>query len=159
MFPLKNLVPKELTNLFAWLVFSLPWRWSQWNLSILGFLHPEAECILKIIIHITLKHTVGLLDNTKHNHLTHWGWDKMANIFQTTFSNAFSWKENVWIAIKISLKFVPRGLINNIPASVQIMAWRRPGDKPLSEPMLVSPLTHICISWPQWVKKIKIKKN
>ena len=33
--------------------------------------------------------------------------------------------ENVWIPIKISLKFVPQGLINNIPALVQIMAWRR----------------------------------
>ena len=46
--------------------------------------------------------------------------------------------ENAWITIKHSLKFVPKGLINNIPALVQIMAWRRPGDKPLSEPMLVS---------------------
>ena len=43
--------------------------------------------------------------------------------------------ENVWIMIKISLKFVPKGPINNIPVLVQIMAWRRPGDKPLSEPI------------------------
>ena len=28
---------------------------------------------------------------------------------------------------------------------VQIMAWRRPGDKPLSEPMV-----HICVALPQW---------
>ena len=41
--------------------------------------------------------------------------------------------ENVWISIQVSLKFVPKGRINNIPALVQIMAWRRPGDKPLSE--------------------------
>ena len=32
------------------------------------------------------------------------------------------------------------------------MAWRRPGDKPLSDPMMVSVLTHICVTWPQWVK-------
>ena len=32
------------------------------------------------------------------------------------------------------------------------MAWRRPGDKPLSEPMMVSLLTHICVTRPQWVK-------
>ena len=38
----------------------------------------------------------------------------------------------------ISLKFVPKGPINNIPALVQIKAWRRPGDKPLSDPMMVS---------------------
>ena len=60
--------------------------------------------------------------------------------------------ENVIISIKISLKFVPKGPINNIPALVQIMAWRRPGDKPLSEAMMVSLLTHICITRPQWVK-------
>ena len=57
--------------------------------------------------------------------------------------------ENVYISIKISLYFVPKGPINNIPALVQIMAWRRPGDKPLSEPMMVSLLTHICVTRPQ----------
>ena len=40
------------------------------------------------------------------------------------------------IPIEISLKFIPKGPINNIPALVQIMAWRRTGDKPLSEPMM-----------------------
>ena len=59
--------------------------------------------------------------------------------------------ENIQISIKISLKFVPKVPINNIPALVQIMAWRRPGDKPLSEPMMVCLLTHICITRPQWV--------
>ena len=68
------------------------------------------------------------------------------DIFMCIFLN-----ENVWIAIKISLKFVPKGPINNIPALVQTMAWRRPGDKPLSEPMMVSLLTHICVTRPQWV--------
>ena len=34
--------------------------------------------------------------------------------------------ENVLISIRISLKFVPKGPINNIPALVQIMAWHRP---------------------------------
>ena len=62
-----------------------------------------------------------------------------------------SLNKNVRILIKSSLKFVPKGPINNIPALVQIMAWRRPGDKPLSEPMMVSLLTHICITRPQWI--------
>ena len=31
------------------------------------------------------------------------------------------------------------------------MAWRRPGDKPISEPMLVFVPTHICVTRPQWV--------
>ena len=62
--------------------------------------------------------------------------------------------ENVWILIEISLKFVPKGPIDNIPALVQTMAWRRPGDKPLSEPMVVSLLTHIFVTRPQWVNLV-----
>ena len=44
------------------------------------------------------------------------------------------------------------GLINNILALVQIMAWHQPGDKPLSEPMMVRLPTQICVTRPQWVK-------
>ena len=72
------------------------------------------------------------------------------DIFKCIFLN-----ENIWILIKISLKFVHQGQINNIPSLVQIMAWRRPGDKPLSEPMMVSLLTHICVTRPQWVNGSK----
>ena len=61
-------------------------------------------------------------------------------------------KENAWISLNISLKFVPRVWIDNIPALVQIMAWRRLGDKPLSEPMMVCLLMHICVDGPQWIK-------
>ena len=59
--------------------------------------------------------------------------------------------ENIRISIKISLKYVPKVSINNNPALVLIMAWHRPGDKPLSEPMLVRSLTQICVTRPQWV--------
>ena len=61
--------------------------------------------------------------------------------------------ENLWISIKISLQFLPRGPINNIPALVQIMVWPRPGDKPLFAPMMVSVLMHICVTQPQWVNQ------
>ena len=61
--------------------------------------------------------------------------------------------ENVYISLKISIKFVPEVRINDIPALVQIMAWRRPGDKPLSEPMMVRLLTHICVTRPQRVNQ------
>ena len=33
------------------------------------------------------------------------------------------------------------------------MAWRRSGDKPWSEQMMVSLLTHICVTRPQWVNR------
>ena len=62
-------------------------------------------------------------------------------------------KENFRITIKISLKFVPNGPINDIPVLVQIMAWRGLGDRPLSEPMVIRSPTHICVTQPQWVKE------
>ena len=53
------------------------------------------------------------------------------DIFKCIFLN-----ESVWIPIKISKKFVPEGPISNIQS--------------LSEPMLVSLTTHICVTRPQW---------
>ena len=60
----------------------------------------------------------------------------MAAFSQTTFSNAFSWMKRYGFRLKL----------------VQIIAWHRTGDKPLSEPMLVSLLTHICVTRPEWDK-------
>ena len=65
-------------------------------------------------------------------------------------------KKNVWTLLKISLFIVPKVRINNIPTLVQIMAWRRPGDKLLSEPMMVSLLTHKCVILPPWVNWVMI---
>ena len=67
--------------------------------------------------------------------------------------------ENVWISVKISLKFVTKGPINNNPTLVEIMAWRRPGDKPLSKPLMVRLPTHISITWLQWVNTLALWKN
>ena len=77
--------------------------------------------------------------------ITHWGWDKMAAISQTTFSNVFSWMNMYKFCLSFHWSFF-------IPALVQIMAWCRPGNKPLSEPMMLSLLMHICITRPQCVK-------
>ena len=52
-------------------------------------------------------------------------------IFRYIFVNA-----KVRILIKISLKFVLKGAIENNPALVQIITWRRLNVKPLSEPIL-----------------------
>ena len=84
-------------------------------------------------------------------HSTHWGWPNGCN-FPYDISKYISLNENAWTSIKISLKFVTKGPINNIPALIQIMAWHQPGDKPLSEPMMVSLLKHICVTQSQWVE-------
>ena len=62
--------------------------------------------------------------------------------------------ENIRISIKISLKLVPKGPINNNPALVQIMAWRWPGNKPLSEPMMTKLPMHICVTRPPWINSL-----
>ena len=67
------------------------------------------------------------------------------DVFKCIFLN-----ENGWILIKISLKCVPKGPINNIPAFVQIMAWCH---HHLNQ-WWPSSMTYICITWPQWVKSL-----
>ena len=76
------------------------------------------------------------------------------DIFKCIFLN-----ENERILPRISLKYVPKVRINNSPALVQIMAWCRPWDKPLSELMLVSLLTHICVTRPKWVKVLLLLES
>ena len=49
------------------------------------------------------------------------------------------------------MKFVPKGPIDNKPALVQIMAWRRIGDKPLHEPMPTQ-FTDLYGTRGRWVK-------
>ena len=80
-------------------------------------------CLTKTIYRKTLR-------NKQDGHL-------LNDIFKCIFKN-----DNVWSLIMISLKFVPMGPINNITTLAQKMAWLRPGDQPLSEPMMV---------WLQWV--------
>ena len=130
-------------------------------------------CHMVILCHNELKNIILV-------YLTHWGLGEISNVFFIVFLNSkvldparfntlrprqnrghftddiFKWiflNENVWIPIKISLKFVPKDQINNIVALVQIMACRRSGDKPLSETMIARLPTHICFAWPQWVKQ------
>ena len=47
------------------------------------------------------------------------------DIFKGFFLN-----QSIWSSIEVSLKFIPKCPIKNIPALIQIMACRRPGDKP-----------------------------
>ena len=61
--------------------------------------------------------------------------------FAYDHSNAFSSMTMLEFRLKINI----------IPALVQIMTWRRPGDKPLPEPLMFSLLTHICVTRPQWI--------
>ena len=72
-----------------------------------------------------------------HNELTHLPLDKMAAVPADDIFNRIFLNENDRIPIQIPLKYVPSSPIDNKPALVQVMAWHRTGDKPLSEPMLI----------------------
>ena len=58
----------------------------------------------------------------------------------------------ILISIAISMAFVLKGPINNITALLQIMAWHRLGDQPLSETIMFRLPKQICGIRPQWVK-------
>ena len=85
-------------------------------------------CEIKLLIH-SQNSTVQPFTSPLH-----WGWEKMAAIFQTTYSKAYLYGMELY---EDFIK-VPNGPINNTPALLQIMAWHRPGDKPLSQPMMFS---------------------
>ena len=68
--------------------------------------------------------------------LTHFPLDKMAAFLTDDNFKCIFLDQNDGIPVKMSLKFVSRSPIDNNPALVQEMDWRRTGDKPLPEPML-----------------------
>ena len=68
--------------------------------------------------------------------LTHLPLDKMAAILADDIFKHIFFNENIRISIQISLKFVPMSLIDNTSAFVQVMDWRRAGDKPSPEAMM-----------------------
>ena len=69
--------------------------------------------------------------------LTYWGRDDIDSILQDIFKCIF-FNENALILSKISLKFIPKGPINNIAALVQKMAWRQPSDISIIQPQWVN---------------------
>ena len=103
--------------------------------GLLGTLNSAVLCYLGL--QVNSLNTLRLRQNGQHF---------PDNIFKCIFLN-----ENVLILLKISLMFVPKARINNIPAFVQITACWLLGTKPLSEPMIVSLLTNIYVTRPQWV--------
>ena len=139
----------DLSPVWCWTVTWAKWRLiNKWT---------QKQSLVKVnqdIFAFVLSYTVFDMSGVFIQHwiLTHWGRDEMDNNSQTTFSNVFS---SMKMFVQISLKLASRDLIKNIPALVQIMDWRRPGDKPLSETMMVSIPTHICVTRPQGFKQCR----
>ena len=79
------------------------------------------RCFSADIMTISVVLSISLLP-----YLKHWGRDKMSTNVLTTISYAFSWMKICKFCLRFHRKFISRGLINNIPALVQIIAWRAP---------------------------------
>ena len=60
----------------------------------------------------------------------------MADLFADDIFKRIFLNENYIISIQISMKLIHKGLIDNTPALIKILACRRIGDKPLSEAMM-----------------------
>ena len=141
------------SSIFILLLFPCPPRWAVWLLvdPHQGLASPE---ILAGWEGRSRKSNWSweLTLNTLRQRQT--GWFLADDVFKCIFLS-----ENVWISLKISLKFVPKVWINNMPSLVQIMAWRWPGDKPVSETMMVSLPMHICVTYPKWFNTLSSKQN
>ena len=85
---------------------------------------------------IRISHTPPM--KMPHNQLINtWRPREICGHFEDIFKCVFL-NENVSISIKFQLKFISMGPISSIEALVQIIVWRRQGDKPLFEPKVVS---------------------
>ena len=109
--------------------------WRQHDIPIFYRITPPAQGQYDNRVHFF--NTLGPIQNGRHF---------PDDLFKWIFLN-----QNVWISIKISLRYVPKGPINDITALVQIMAWCRSGNKPLSEPIIVRLLKHTCATRHQWL--------
>ena len=89
-----------------------------------GFYASDQTWILKNYPNMQINHVSGNI------FILYW------NIYIDELFKRIFLHENIRSSNKISLKYIPSGLNNNIPALIQIMAWHRPDDKPSFEPML-----------------------
>ena len=67
------------------------------------------------------------------------------------------WDQNIWFSNKISLKYFPWGVMNNMAALVHIMAWRPPGDIHYLNLCWLNSSTHICGTRGRWVIYVLFK--
>ena len=108
-------------------VFTLRWGpgW-QFNIKITSYQYRKSHCGDKTISRPSYLHN-GISYTGKTISLYWIGAQGICSHFPDNILKCIFLNENVWLSIKISQNFVPKGPIKNIPALVQIMAWRRPG--------------------------------
>ena len=109
---------------------------------VLFFIHHLINCLWN-----------GSIGSVLLKQLTHWGRDKMAAIFQTTFENGFSWMKIYEVRLRFHWSFFlgaqspysSIGSYNGLtPTRRQAIIWINDG--------YISPM-HMWVTQPQWVKQ------
>ena len=136
---------------------SVDTRWNCKSRKYINILLQEPNIMCYVLSFFAMVVMLLIFTYTISQQLINWGRDKMAAFLQMIFSSTFSWMKifEFWSKFHWSL-FTRVRPINNTPALVQIMAWCRSGDKPLSESMVVSLPTRIYVTRPQWVNLAEI---
>ena len=105
------------------------WEWIRYFIPhITGLVITYSFAFTLLLVYVVLPHPL----THKNIRLTHWGRDKMDAISQTTFWRAFSSMKIVECWIDFHWSMFVKVQLTIIRHLVQIMAWRRSGDKPLS---------------------------
>ena len=84
-------------------------------------------------------------------------WRQNGRQFPDDKFKCISFDENVWISLKMSMKFVPKVRINNITSLVLIMAWCGQATSHYLNQWWFILLTHICVTWPRWVNSCHVE--
>ena len=145
----------RLSNSFSWMKiveFRLKFHWNLFHrVQLTVFHHYYKKCVSEI------KHILSLIHHKKFRavcfQFTHFLCDDWENI--CIFCLIIIIKPEVWTithCLGLCHETIVCAVCLSIFLLVQIMAWCRPGDKPLCETMMVSSPTHICVTRPQWVK-------
>ena len=85
-------------------------------------------------------------------HLKHWGWDKMASILQTTFSNAFSPMKTFIFGIKFYWSLFLR-------VQSTICHYTEEATSHYVNQRWHGLVTHVYTTWPHWVNTLRLRQS
>ena len=141
--------------------FSCDWLWHLYNLWVIIWFIYNANLYKRISIRPMFSQSINLSEPSVR-YAVKSAWSFLVNsspsgengpLFADDMFKRIFFNVNIWISNKISLEYIPRGLIDNMSVLVQIMAW--PVQVPshyLNQCWPSSPM-HICSTRGRWVKQ------
>ena len=100
---------------------------------------------------LELLNRYSLIESSHYNSLTHWGRDKMAAIFQTTSSNAFSWMKMYEFRLKFHWSLFLRVQLTIFQYWFRWWLGAEQATSHYLNQWWPSSTTHVCVTRPRWV--------